>query len=198
MNYDTALRGYTAKRIEEIDSADILVRGALLQQREHHRARDPDDHSRIGQALPGKAQRHLHSGRRLHRRHPGGGQGVPDQALAGEDRLHLPRAGGEGHGLEVRVRSGEPAQRVGLRDGGLGSAQHHGGLGQVSPGPGPGEGLPVRGAGVCAAQIRRHHHQQHRLQPHSAHFTASASGNPSAGILPFRGRGQFYASRIYR
>ena len=25
MNYDTALRGYTAKRIEEIDSADILV-----------------------------------------------------------------------------------------------------------------------------------------------------------------------------
>ena len=25
MNYDTALRGYTAKRIEEIDGADILV-----------------------------------------------------------------------------------------------------------------------------------------------------------------------------
>ena len=25
MNYDTALRGYTAKRIEEIESADILV-----------------------------------------------------------------------------------------------------------------------------------------------------------------------------
>ena len=25
MNYDTALRGYTSKRIEEIDSADILI-----------------------------------------------------------------------------------------------------------------------------------------------------------------------------
>ncbi len=25
MNYDTALRGYTAKRIEEIENADILV-----------------------------------------------------------------------------------------------------------------------------------------------------------------------------
>ncbi len=33
MHYDTALRAYTAKRIEEIESADILVGDPLLQQR---------------------------------------------------------------------------------------------------------------------------------------------------------------------
>ena len=51
MNYDTALRGYTAKRIEEIDGADILVGIPCYNNETHPYSRYPDGYPRISKTL---------------------------------------------------------------------------------------------------------------------------------------------------
>ena len=67
MRYDTGLRAYTSKRIEEIQSADILV-GIPCYNNETTIAHVIQMVSHgSGHPLQGHAQRDFRGGRRLHR-----------------------------------------------------------------------------------------------------------------------------------
>ena len=76
MRYDTGLRAYTSKRIEEIQSADILV-GIPCYNNETTIAHVIQMVSHgLATHYKGHAQRDFRGGRGVHGRHAGSGQGI--------------------------------------------------------------------------------------------------------------------------
>jgi len=109
MAYSTALRRYTAKRIEEIRDADILI-GIPCYNNEKTIAH-------VIQMVTHGLDRHYRDLRSVILIADGGStddtgkrQRIPDQALAGKGRLDLPGAGRKGDGATVRLRGGRALQ----------------------------------------------------------------------------------------
>ena len=79
--------------------------------------------------------------------------------------VHLPGHQRQGHRGARPVRGRARAEGQGLRHGRLGPAQHRAGVDRAAGRADPQGRLRLRGADVRALQVRRHHHQQHRLPP---------------------------------
>ena len=165
MPYFTAIRGYTAKRIEEIRNADILV-GIPCYNNEKTIAHVIQMVSHgLDTALPGLRNVIMVAD----------GGSTDDTREAAKEFQIKPwqekivsiyrGPAGKGTALRSVFEAARIAPRPGLRRRRRRPAEHHLRLDPRSPRARHRPGLPVRRPGLSPPQVRRNDHQQHRLQP---------------------------------
>ncbi len=83
-----------------------------------------------------------------------------------KDRLPLFRHSRQRQRVPHDIRDRRSAGREGLRRRRFRPQEHHAGMDRAAGQAGAGWRLRLRGAAISPPQVRRHHHQQHRLSAH--------------------------------
>ena len=159
-----------------------------LQQRPNHRSRSEGGACGTGEVLPAVHRRHRQLRRRFDRRHARGrpflGSGCPAYPPAHhaiESRtpavLSVPRDSGEGQRVPGDIRTSRGTGCKGLCGRRCRPAIDHPGVDRPADASGAAARLRFRGSVLSPPQIRRNHHEQHRLP---ADARAVRQADPSA------------------